>query len=938
VTLTYVLRNLLRRKVRTVLMVLSLIVGVAALVALYAMVESYRRYYAGTVGGEVGAYDLVITRPDTAPHPFLDAAELAARILAIDGVRAVAPRIHAVVSLSAVGQDGDTTFVAMDPEHDGFGSLEIVEGSAELGEDAAGIPGAVVLQETADVFGLHVGDPIEIRYAPPQTRLKGSPAEEEGGSRRRTTAGWVVRGIATQRGITGNSTNEGVIVGLEQARRRFGLGQAAERLLVDVDRTLYQSSDPQRSSFRIRDIVYQVRQTLGETDYAYTMPRTRAVMDGANQFIFFQSLVTMYGLLSLGVVGLLIRTLIMTNVQEQTRDMAILRILGAPRRRLFNLVAAEVAVIGVLGVGLGVVIGQAINTFVLAPWLARQAGDLGAASPLVSTRSVLVAVLVAGVVLAWSTLAPARKAAGTKVTHAINPGVAEGIGLDDLAALRERRTDLRLTAGGLVVLLYPLLIFFAFPLAFDFGILWVLATLFTLAFLALIIGAALVFYIVILPMERGLMAIIDGLAPRAGYFVRRTVLRGKARNTLISLMIVVSATLPTFLSTSLALETANADTDRQMQGGAPFRISPPAPLDRQRRYLAERAAEAVFNPELLAEVRSDPAFSHAVAVSKPHSTRVRDGVGLRDVDVVAMGVDADLAPALYPEAIDLLTGDVSAFQRIVSEPNAAIIGAGLATYLDRGVGDTILLAGEGQDHDEVFHIVGVAQRVGGVGTFSAKQTRVWSGESTVLTGMDTFRRLIHDPGDGPPDPRERVVRLLLATPAAGVDEAKLTSDLRLRYATEHDLVINSTAETLKTVREESRTAQLFMIILAAITSVLAVFGVFAVIYVSIYGRRAEIGLLKAIGSPGRHLLTVFVGEAMVMTLSATLTGVTAGVLLAYALRMSESFQEEVPTKLAFDPVIVPAILVLMILSSLVSAVLATYGYRRRSAIEILRTV
>jgi hypothetical protein len=77
---------------------------------------------------------------------------------------------------------------------------------------------------------------------------------------------------------------------------------------------------------------------------------------------------------------------------------------------------------------------------------------------------------------------------------------------------------------------------------------------------------------------------------------------------------------------------------------------------------------------------------------------------------------------------------------------------------------------------------------------------------------------------------------------------------------------------------------------------------------------------------------------MVMTLSATLTGVTAGVLLAVALRVSESFQDEVPTVFALDRVVVPAMLVLMILASLVSAVVATHSYRRRRAIEILRTV
>jgi ABC-type antimicrobial peptide transport system permease subunit len=181
-------------------------------------------------------------------------------------------------------------------------------------------------------------------------------------------------------------------------------------------------------------------------------------------------------------------------------------------------------------------------------------------------------------------------------------------------------------------------------------------------------------------------------------------------------------------------------------------------------------------------------------------------------------------------------------------------------------------------------------------------------------------------------------KTLLAAPAEGVDESELTRDLRLQYATKHNLGISSTQERIESVREEAKTGQIFLIILTALTSVLAVFGVFAVIYVSIYGRRGEIGMMKAFGTPGRHLLLVFVGEAMVMTLSATLTGVVAGVLLAYTFRLSEAFRAEVPTVFALDPIVVPAMLILMILSSLISAVVATHSLRRRSAIEILRTI
>jgi ABC-type antimicrobial peptide transport system permease subunit len=205
-------------------------------------------------------------------------------------------------------------------------------------------------------------------------------------------------------------------------------------------------------------------------------------------------------------------------------------------------------------------------------------------------------------------------------------------------------------------------------------------------------------------------------------------------------------------------------------------------------------------------------------------------------------------------------------------------------------------------------------------------------------GLDSYRVLTTDPVLGAPDLSQPIVERLLAVPKAGVDEAELAADLRLLYATEHDLGVSSTEETIATVAEEARTGQIFLIVLTILTSVLAVFGVFAVIYVSVYGRRSEIGMLKAVGIPGRQLLSVFVGEAMVMTLSATVTGVIAGVLLAYLLRLSEGFREEVPTLFAIDELIVSSQLLLMLLASLVSAFTATWGFRRQRAIDVLRSI
>lgn len=178
-----------------------------------------------------------------------------------------------------------------------------------------------------------------------------------------------------------------------------------------------------------------------------------AALDGAAQaFLAIQALINIYGLVALGVVGLLIYTLVMTNVQEQRRDMAVLRILGGQRGFLFTLVIAEVLVIGAIGVGLGLVLGQLITGFIAVRLIQQQMMQEGINSsltPQVTLSTLLPIIVIAFIVLIVASIRPAQIASQTKVVHAINPGMADNIQIEDLATLRERNPNKRLFLAGL---------------------------------------------------------------------------------------------------------------------------------------------------------------------------------------------------------------------------------------------------------------------------------------------------------------------------------------------------------------------------------------------------------------------------------------------------------------------------------------------------------
>ncbi len=80
------------------------------------------------------------------------------------------------------------------------------------------------------------------------------------------------------------------------------------------------------------------------------------------------------------------------------------------------------------------------------------------------------------------------------------------------------------------------------------------------------------FFITTVPFERLVLLAMRGIFPRVTYFARRNVGRGSLRNTLISLLVLFSGVLPSFLATQMALENANFETSARLNMGAPVSI------------------------------------------------------------------------------------------------------------------------------------------------------------------------------------------------------------------------------------------------------------------------------------------------------------------------------------------------------------------------------
>jgi ABC-type lipoprotein release transport system permease subunit len=918
----YVLKSFFRHKARTLIVILALLVVTAMLVTLNNSVDSLERQIVSLIEQFEGEHDVAITRAETSPVQYIDIERVSALIQGADpAVVAVYPRFLGTVELQGMtagrsgseegqavaveagstsegegvhvsvggtnngGQPGNATLLARTPEDD-LGQVKILEGEYKLDGDHV-----VVLRVTADTFGLKVGDEVDLSYILPLSRLEGHEMPDQI-SASRVTRRFTVSGVGLVTGLGGVEQN-GILASLDTVQDWLGVPGQAERLVVVLDEAVYGSLSTQNSVFRVRRIAERMVDALGSEADTYDISISKAqTLDMSDvAFAIMRSLSAVYGFMVMGVVGLLVYSIINTNVEERQRDLAFLRILGAKRYHLFALVLVEVALIGLIGVGV-------------------------------------------------SALAPARKAANTKVRHAINPGAADNIQIEDLAKLRSRKFDGRILVAGAVLTFMWGLIFIGSNFLFVQGNESIIGVFLFGGMVLLVVGISLLFYTLTLPFERILVFFGGLVLPKLTFFAGPNLMRAKRRNTMIALMIVFSATLPTFLGTMTALDERNYDVQARFDNGAPVI----AEVSRWNWYVFGSQDVEGLKPDVLDEFRSVRGIAEAVGLTTEYQAEVTNRVELRDAAVQVRGITDSLDGIVYDDLAEYAVGGPESFERILAEPDTIILGAGYAEYMDVGVGDVILVQGEGTDHVVEMRVVGLIERLPGFG-FSRNESDIRYGSAEGLVSLDTYLRLSNDITvqdictGGVCSTAERdkpVIGTIMATTEDGADETQVVADLRKLLADRGNIWVQSTAEDIRTTEQSMRTGRIVMLAMAVLSFVTSIFGVFAVVYVAVYTRRLEIGMLKAIGMRRRELVSTFALESVIMTVSASLAGVTAGTVLGYVFYISNNLMRNTPTQLTFDWMTAVAILVMVVLASVVSASLAARGVVRSKVTRILR--
>ncbi|MEE2656571.1 MAG: ABC transporter permease [Chloroflexota bacterium] len=118
---------------------------------------------------------------------------------------------------------------------------------------------------------------------------------------------------------------------------------------------------------------------------------------------------------------------------------------------------------------------------------------------------------------------------------------------------------------------------------------------------------------------------------------------------------------------------------------------------------------------------------------------------------------------------------------------------------------------------------------------------------------------------------------------AAVDEINSILRLRHRITDEDDFTITNQQETIEALEETTNTFVVFLGAIASISLLVGGIGIMNIMLVSVTERTREIGIRKAMGAKRRDILSQFLVEAVLLSLTGGFLGVALGLGLTQVL-------------------------------------------------------
>lgn len=791
------MKSLFAHKVRFVLTAVAIVLGVSLVAGTFIFTDTILRQFDSLFDDIYSGIDVSV-RADAefgaGSEPFAD--EVLEDVLSVDGVL-IAEGGVASIAAQVLDKDG-APIGGQGPPTLGFSWGEVPSLTPMRIKDGAGRapsgPGEVVLDaNTMKSAGFELGDTVTVVgfTGPEQFELVG------------------VASFGDQDTLLGATL---VLLELDEARRFFGFGDEFSAISVQAEAGV----DAEELTLRISAVLPPaVEAVTGETE-------RNEQAEEINQALGFLSV----GLLAFAGVSVFVGAFIIQNtfrivVAQRTRELALLRALGATGRQIRAMVILEALVIGlvgsVVGIAFGFVMALAIRSLMNAVGLTVPAGGL-----VLLPRTVIVAMTVGLALTLLSSLLPARKASRIPPVAAMRA---------DASRTPRRSLRVRALTGSLIL---------------GLGVLLLGVGLFGSVGRAIVLvgaGAAIAFVgvSVLAPLAAGPLADVIGWPlPRlfgiAGLLAKENTKRKPRRTASTASALMVGVALVAFFSVFGASTKASVSE-------TVFELFP-ADLTFQSTNQSDPSLPAPMSPAFVAELDGYEELSVVSAMQ---------------FGLVGIGDSTRSIGAFDPSTIEAVlslnaNGDAMS---ALSDPGTMIVASGFLEDMQWTVGQIVVV--EFSRTGEVPITV--------VGTFESNEF------GDLFLSSDTYLTHFRYQGDG----------VVFANAAAGVSVAEAQEAISPTVERFGNVKAQTKSELVAEAETQIDQALALFTGLLLFAVMIAVLGITNTLTLSIFERTREIGLLRAVGMARRQVRRMIRWEAVIIAIFGAILGVSIGIVLGWAV-------------------------------------------------------
>ena len=831
------LRSLWEHKRRLISTVLAIVLGVAFMSGTFVFADTIDKVFEDLFGETRAGVDVQVQGVELFDGGFggQDARELldvglVQAVAGVEGVAVAEPFVQTVGfgSLNRVlGPDGEPLGAAAGPPtllegwvtDERLNPYRLASGTPPMADDQVALNVAA-----AEEAGFALGDPVRV--------------VSQLGESTYTLVGTFTFGEAESAAgaVSADFT-------LAEVQRLSGLEGRTQVILAAAEEGITE----EELTARVAAVLPPTAEALTGTEAA--AQNASAVQEG---FAFFRQVLTIFA-----AIALLVGTFIISNtfailVAQRTRELALLRAIGASRRQVLGSVLLEALVIGLVAAVLGLLGGIGLATAVTAA-LEASGADLPTSGLVVSTTTVVTALLLGLGITVLASVIPAIQA--TRV-----PPLAA---LRDVAIDRAGASKPRIVAGVGLLLLG----------AWSLSGAWrvdepELATV-GLGALALLVGAIVIGPVLAEPSVRALGAALPRLRGITGVLATENAARSPKRTSATASALLIGVALIGFITVfaSSARESVVAEVERGFTGD-----------------LIVQGEASGFGPP----GGFSPAVADTIAAVEGVETLSRIGFATVEITYPDGRTGTQFITTIEPETIDLaFEGRMGVGEVTDLTPGGVIADVGVAEDNDLEIGDVIRV-------------------VGPSGAPLDLQLRALSDDLT-LFGTWTL-----DAADGDRLVNERQLIQAVVAVADGADVDAVQADIEAAVAAVPAIDVLDREGFVGSLTDQITSFLTLVNALLALSVVIAMIGIANTLSLSIHERTRELGLLRAVGMTRSQLRSAIRWEAVLISVLGTVVGLGLGLVVSWALVTSlGSFgltRFSVPVGLLAVVVVVAAIL------------------------------